>query len=153
MPTAPTCTRTLSRPQGVVPVDVRRRLESISLPRPVQVAPGSARREASCSPGGSTGPRAQDLLYPSYVYFNYPPWVDRPDSARRSTLSRASDATRYHPATSTTPVSSPNATFRWMESMGIDKISEHTLRLAGGFATAERTALSPRRASGLRRRS
>jgi selenocysteine lyase/cysteine desulfurase len=73
----------------------------------------------------------RDLLYPGYVYFNYPPWVDRPDPAKEEFPYREpKDATRYEPGNlNYAGYVGQYETFRMMEAIGVERMFEHTLKL------------------------
>ncbi len=73
----------------------------------------------------------RDLLYPGYVYFNYPPWVDRPDPAKEEFPYREpKDATRYEPGNlNYAGYVGQYETFRMMEAIGVRRMFEHTVKL------------------------
>lgn len=74
----------------------------------------------------------RDLLYPGYVYFNYPPWVDRPDPAKEEFPYREpKDASRYEPGNlNYAGYVGQYETFRMMEAIGVERMFEHTIKLA-----------------------
>jgi selenocysteine lyase/cysteine desulfurase len=73
----------------------------------------------------------RDLLYPGYVYFNYPPWVDRPDPAKEELPYREpADASRYEPGNiNYAGYAGQYEAFRVMEAIGVERMFEHTAKL------------------------
>jgi selenocysteine lyase/cysteine desulfurase len=74
----------------------------------------------------------RDLLYPGYVYFNYPPWVERPDPAQEEFPYREpKDASRYEPGNlNYAAYVGQYETFRVMEAIGVERLFEHSVKLA-----------------------
>jgi selenocysteine lyase/cysteine desulfurase len=73
----------------------------------------------------------KDLLYPGYVSFNYPPWVDSADRSKEEFPYQApTDASRYEPGnTSREGYCGQYEAFRVLEGIGIDNLLAHTMPL------------------------
>ena len=73
----------------------------------------------------------KDLLYPGYVSFNYPPWVDSADRSKDEFPYQATtDASRYEPGnTSREGYCGQYEAFRVLEGIGIDNLLAHTMPL------------------------
>jgi selenocysteine lyase/cysteine desulfurase len=73
----------------------------------------------------------KDMLYPGYVSFNYPPWVDARDPAQDEFPYQApTDASRYEPGnTAREGYCGQYEAFRVLEEIGIDGILAHVLPL------------------------
>jgi selenocysteine lyase/cysteine desulfurase len=77
------------------------------------------------------GTVVKDLLYPGYVSFNYPPWVDSVDRSKVEFPYQApADASRYEPGnTSREGYCGQYEAFRVLEEIGIDNLLAHTMPL------------------------
>lgn len=73
----------------------------------------------------------KDELYPGYVRFNYPPWVDPADPNKEEfPYEPPTDASRYEPGnTSREGYCGQYESFKVLESIGIDSIVAHTMPL------------------------
>ncbi|MCP5117350.1 MAG: aminotransferase class V-fold PLP-dependent enzyme, partial [bacterium] len=82
---------------------------------------------------GLQGTVVRDLLYPGYVRFNYPPWVTNPDPAQEEfPFEHPSDAGRYQPGNvNLAGYLGQYETFRYMERIGIARMLDHAVTLAG----------------------
>jgi selenocysteine lyase/cysteine desulfurase len=73
----------------------------------------------------------RDLLYPGYVRFNYPPWVDRPESSKEVfPYEEVKDASRYQPGNvNYSGYAGQYETFKYMERIGIENTLAHIMTL------------------------
>ena len=73
----------------------------------------------------------RDSLYPGYVRFNYPPWVDPPDPTKEAFPYQApTDASRYEAGnTSREGYCGQYEAFKVLEEVGIESMLEHTMPL------------------------
>ena len=77
------------------------------------------------------GTAVKDLLFPGYVRFNYPPWVDAAEAGKYPMpYSPPKDASRYEAGnTAREGYCGQYESFRVMEEIGMDKIFAHNLAL------------------------
>ncbi|MCW5982653.1 MAG: aminotransferase class V-fold PLP-dependent enzyme [Bryobacteraceae bacterium] len=77
------------------------------------------------------GKALKDLLYPGYVVFNYRPWVASADASKDEFGYRTpEDAQRYEPGNHNyAGYAGQYETFKFMESIGIEKMFDHTMKL------------------------
>jgi selenocysteine lyase/cysteine desulfurase len=73
----------------------------------------------------------KDLLYPGYVQFNYPPWVDRTAAGEEELPYQApKDASRYEPGNmSREGYCGQYEAFRVLEEIGVDNVLAHVMPL------------------------
>jgi len=77
------------------------------------------------------GTVVKDLLFPGYVRFNYPPWVDPADETKEQMpYSPPRDAGRYQAGnTSREGYCGQYETFKVMEEIGVDNMLRHTMAM------------------------
>ena len=77
------------------------------------------------------GTVVKDLLFPGYVRFNYPPWVDAADPGKEAMpFTPPDDAGRYEPGnTAREGYCGQYESFKLMEEIGMDKIFAHNMAL------------------------
>lgn len=77
------------------------------------------------------GSVVKDMLYPGYVRFNYPPWVDPADPDQDEfPYAAPKDGARYEPGnTSREGYCGQYESFKVLEEIGIDKMVAHTMPL------------------------